>query len=224
MALVMISHFTMGVRPVASVDRWVLDTGLSGWIGVDLFFVLSGFLITSILLDTKAQPHFFRNFYVRRTLRIFPLYYAILVATLVLPPLLWSGAADSKLFSVIAARAPWFWTYTANIDIALHDWEIAGVLGHFWSLAVEEQFYLLWPALVWFCPLNRLRHVCVGLIVVAVVTRTALWSADMSLAGFTLMPARADALAIGAWVAATRHSGVDLRLRAVRPGGRWHCQ
>ena len=209
-ALVMISHFTMGVRPVARLDGWILHTGLSGWIGVDLFFVLSGFLITSILLDTRAEPHYFRNFYLRRTLRIFPLYYAILASTLVLPPLLWSSAANWAWLSVIAARAPWFWTYTANVDIAVHGWDVAGVLGHFWSLAVEEQFYVVWPALVWLVPVHRLRQVCVGLVLVAVATRCGLWLGDMKLAGYTLMPARVDALAIGAWVATTLRTGADM--------------
>lgn len=112
-----------------------------GRLGVDLFFVLSGFLITGILIDTRQDPHFFRRFYVRRTLRIFPLYYGFLLLLLLLTPafhLDWHG-----MFL-------WMLAYLQNFQpmrlLTLHVGNIG--MYHLWSLAVEEQFYLVWPFLV----------------------------------------------------------------------------
>jgi peptidoglycan/LPS O-acetylase OafA/YrhL len=114
----------------------------SCYLGVNLFFVLSGFLITGILLDTRTCPHFFKTFYARRALRIFPLYYGVLLVLFLLTrPLhfVWSGWPF------------YFLTYTANLalwgvgPLILHPFNI----NHFWSLQVEEQFYLVWPFLVY---------------------------------------------------------------------------
>lgn len=118
---------------VALLDR--------GWIGVQLFFVLSGFLITGILLDARGQA--LAHFFARRVLRIFPLYYGTLLVVLVLLPAL--GALPAS-FHRDPAHEAWFWVYLSN-------WigpyfQGAGPFPHFWSLAVEEQFYLLWPFLV----------------------------------------------------------------------------
>jgi peptidoglycan/LPS O-acetylase OafA/YrhL len=210
-ALVMACHFSLGAEPSLMLDKVFVYSFSSGWIGVDLFLVLSGFLITTILLDARDRAHYFRNFYIRRTLRIFPLYYAVLIATLVIPVFVWPAAMGSQWFDTISARAAWFWTYTTNIDIAFNGgWRVGGILGHFWSLALEEQFYLVWPAVVWLVPVRRLRQVCVGIILAAVVIRLGLRSVNMDLAAYTLMPARADALAAGAWLAAAVHTGVDL--------------
>ncbi|MGH9552831.1 MAG: acyltransferase family protein, partial [Terriglobales bacterium] len=108
-----------------------------GWSGVDLFFVLSGFLITGILLDSKHKPHYYKNFITRRALRIFPLYYFAL-------------AVFFSLNAKYNLLQPYFWTYTQNIFIAFHGWPPVGLdaLNHFWSLAQEEQFYLFWPIAV----------------------------------------------------------------------------
>jgi peptidoglycan/LPS O-acetylase OafA/YrhL len=103
-----------------------------GQTGVDLFFVLSGFLITRILLSTKESPHFFRSFYARRTLRIFPLYFAYLaIYFFLLPPLLGDPIPPF-------ATQMWSWFYLENVPqtFNLH----SSGPGHFWSLAVEEQF------------------------------------------------------------------------------------
>ncbi len=125
------------------IDALAQVRGL-GWMGVDLFFVLSGFLITGILYDTVHQPHFFRNFYMRRFLRIFPLYYGFLFLLLLTPWLdvTWGGHAF-VLLAYLQNTAIWF--PIAGFHLApLVD------LNHFWSLAVEEQFYLCWPLLVFF--------------------------------------------------------------------------
>lgn len=116
--------------------------------GVDLFFVLSGFLITGILLNAQGQPHYFRNFYLRRAVRIFPLYFGVLVALIVVLPAVSESAAER-----LSAREHqwWLWFYAVNL---LQAWTASwpfGCLNHFWSLAVEEHFYLVWPFVIYLC-------------------------------------------------------------------------
>lgn len=119
--------------------------------GVDLFFVLSGFLITGILLDSRDQPHFFRNFFARRTLRIFPLYFFSLWLFLYVVPAIW----PSHPYGMAVEEQSFLWTYLANLRIATADFWCFGSLDHFWSLAVEEHFYLLWPVVVFFVGLKH---------------------------------------------------------------------
>jgi peptidoglycan/LPS O-acetylase OafA/YrhL len=123
-----------------------------GWAGVDLFFVLSGFLITSILLKSRTQEKYFFNFYMRRALRIFPLYYLFLIVYFILLPMLFPEVAR---FQDLGARQWWYWTYTSNFEVFLKARWIPPA--HCWSLAIEEQFYWLWPILVFVAPLRRLR-------------------------------------------------------------------
>jgi peptidoglycan/LPS O-acetylase OafA/YrhL len=116
-----------------------------GWLGVDLFFVLSGFLITDILLRTVGSPHYLRNFYMRRVLRIFPLYYLSLIVLLLVLPLI----PDLKSqFSYYSDNQVWLWTYFQNWLFIFKPSGSTEILHHFWSLAVEEQFYLLWPLVI----------------------------------------------------------------------------
>ena len=109
-------------------------TSTGGWTGVDLFFVLSGFLITGILLDSKNSSRFFYNFYARRILRIFPLYYAALIFALIVLPTFGFGYPDQ-----ISRAAPWLWSYCANIGWMLQTpagvpWPSRGIdLRMFWS-------------------------------------------------------------------------------------------
>lgn len=116
-----------------------------GWLGVDLFFVLSGFLITDILLRSVQQPQFLRNFYMRRILRIFPLYYLSLIVFLfILPPLThthieWDYFTDNQVY---------LWTYLQNWLFIFDPSPGADILNHYWSLAVEEQFYIFWPLVI----------------------------------------------------------------------------
>jgi peptidoglycan/LPS O-acetylase OafA/YrhL len=105
-----------------------------GWLGVDLFFMLSGFLITGILIGSKDLPHYFRNFYIRRVLRIMPLYFVAVIVW----SFLYRGYGQYFLLSSV---------FGANLDWLLHVREPHGP-GVLWSLAVEEQFYLLWPLMV----------------------------------------------------------------------------
>jgi peptidoglycan/LPS O-acetylase OafA/YrhL len=211
---VMVLHFTL-VDAATRGERLFFDIASAGWVGVDLFFVLSGFLITGILYDAKGGAHFFRNFYMRRVLRIFPLYYAFLVLVLVLLPIVRPAGA------IPAETQFWLWTYLSNILFARVGWEgMPGHTTHLWSLAIEEQFYMLWPLVVFFASRRRLVQICIGAIVFAELTRLGLhYSAPDGIAGYALMPARIDALAIGALVAvlAREPSGAAMLLRLSRP-------
>jgi peptidoglycan/LPS O-acetylase OafA/YrhL len=125
-----------------------------GWMGVDLFFVLSGFLITGILLDSKTSESYFRNFYARRCLRIWPLYYCALVLMFAVVPLVLPQDAG-ELFR---RSSPW-WSYPfflQNFLVATPALAV-GPLGVSWSLAVEELFYLVWPLFVRFLTTGRLQ-------------------------------------------------------------------
>ncbi|MBW3598193.1 MAG: acyltransferase [Planctomycetes bacterium] len=183
------------VSAVGPTDLPLLNFGARG---VDLFFVLSGFLITGILHDSKAQPHFFRDFYMRRTLRIFPLYYGTLVVAFVLLPAISSPGVE------IAAEPhqAWLWLYGANLLISFQGEWVLGAFDHFWSLAVEEQFYLVWPLVVYFCSAAVSRRIAASLVVAAAASRVAwvlLGGNGAAAEVFTLF--RLDSLLLGAWLA-----------------------
>jgi peptidoglycan/LPS O-acetylase OafA/YrhL len=212
--LVLAFHFAHIDGEGGAVERALLGATRSGWAGVDLFFVLSGFLITGILLDARGGSGYFRSFYLRRVLRIFPLYYAYLaVLFLLLPALL--PAVDVK-----AETQGWLWSYLGNVLFAREGgFQASPYTGHFWSLAVEEQFYLLWPFLVWLLPRRRLAWLCLGLAAGAFALRFAIHRTTFNAtAAYVLTPARMDALAMGALVAiAAREPGWWPRLRRAAP-------
>lgn len=169
-----------------------------GWSGVDLFFVLSGFLITGILLDSRQSPSYFRTFYLRRILRIFPLYFAYLFLILVVARFVWLAYAGSDLWK--STNPWWYFTYLLNwkSDHGYNDL----VLGHLWSLAIEEQFYCVWPAVVWFMPRHHLKWLCLAVAAGALAARVYLGSHGFdSEAIYRMTPGRMDTLALGAFVA-----------------------
>jgi peptidoglycan/LPS O-acetylase OafA/YrhL len=174
-----------------------------GWSGVDLFFVLSGFLITGILLRSKASSTYYRSFYARRVLRIFPLYYATLVFFLVIVPRIDFFSYFSDFWHRGAAREGfWFWLYLSNVPPALTGAWSHQALGITWSLAIEEHFYLVWPFVVRRFDERRLRSICGATIAFAFGLRAALLLAGApALAAYTLTPCRLDALATGALLA-----------------------
>jgi peptidoglycan/LPS O-acetylase OafA/YrhL len=169
-------------RPILSI----LD---HGWLGVDLFFVLSGFLITGILLDSRDHPRYFRNFYARRCLRIFPLYYAVIGVA-------WLVYGDSSGY--LLASAFYLANFAHYFDIA-----VSARLGVLWSLAVEEHFYLVWPWLVRFSSRKALTTIACGLVVGAPLLR--MWGVQHGLSiteeiyKYTWF--RLDGLALGALLA-----------------------
>jgi len=141
----------------------------NGWMGVDLFFVLSGFLITGILLDTKKSRDYFKNFYARRCLRIWPLYYSVLLFMFVVVPLV----RPSEAHAIFEARsAPW-WSYLIFLQNFLVPIPTmaTGALGVTWSLAVEEQFYMVWPLVVRCCSEARLRQIAIAVICISPLLR-----------------------------------------------------
>jgi peptidoglycan/LPS O-acetylase OafA/YrhL len=143
-----------------------------GWIGVDLFFVLSGFLITGILLDTKQAPNYFSSFYARRLLRIFPLYYSVLLLVLGLAYL------NGWFRGAVPLQSDWkfYFVYLNNWWPLLKDHWHANVIGHFWSLAVEEQFYLMWPVCLWLIPKRTVLPVALTGVAAALALRVLLFS------------------------------------------------
>ncbi|MEN3337111.1 MAG: hypothetical protein V7647_787 [Acidobacteriota bacterium] len=169
----------------------------SGWMGVDLFFVLSGFLITGILLDAKGSDGFFRNFYARRCLRIWPLYYAVLLFMFVAVPLLRPGQAAM----VFERSSPW-WAYPLYLQnfIVPDSSGAVGPLGVTWSLAIEEQFYLMWPLVVRYLSTAQLRLVCLAVIGASPFVRLYLSTEHVNL--YTNLFCRLDGLMWGAFIAA----------------------
>ena len=122
---------------------WIYHASLWGWTGVNLFFVLSGFLITSILLESRARPHYFRNFYGRRALRIWPVYVLVLAVCYGMAPWFVGG----PVFLAIRT-APW-WIYILFLQNLFH-LALPPSIGPTWSLAIEEQYYLIWAPFVRF--------------------------------------------------------------------------
>jgi peptidoglycan/LPS O-acetylase OafA/YrhL len=203
------SHLFPGT-PRGLVTQTIGSVLSFGAAGVDLFFVLSGFLITGILYDSLQDSGYFRKFYARRMLRIFPLYYGVVFTYIVLTPLLgiqWHGMNWVLLF------------YLQNTNIA-GPFYAFGILDHFWSLAVEEQFYLVWPLIVFFVrDIRRLLWVCLALSSVSLVLRLALAFHHViyhTINRSTLC--RMDSLLVGGALALALRSGFhDRVLRAAKP-------
>ncbi|RWD59671.1 MAG: acyltransferase [Mesorhizobium sp.] len=175
-----------------------------GHLGVRLFFVLSGFLITRLLLEARDAAQFeagpaLRSFYARRVIRIFPPYFAVLA-------LVWFTDLEQSRSSLA-----WHALYLSNFWYALrNDWN-PWLLCHFWSLSIEEQFYLAWPLIVLLAPRRRIEAITVGVICFSLAYRFY-WpiAADPALARDLLPPASMDALGCGALLAVRRARGADV--------------
>lgn len=194
LGVILVLFFHYGSSTMAlGVGTSVLQATGIGWSGVDLFFVLSGFLITGLLYDAKGKPHYFKNFYARRTLRIFPLYYFAAVVVIIL--------AVITGYGILGGSNPiWVLLYVGNFQMAIEGG--GSILDHFWSLAIEEQFYLLWPMIVLSLSRGKLMLVAAAMIVISPLVRTLLVLNDaLELAVYVLTPARMDGLAFGALIA-----------------------
>jgi peptidoglycan/LPS O-acetylase OafA/YrhL len=197
----------------------IVSLGRLLWSGVDLFFVLSGFLIGGILLDAVTAQHYFAPFYIRRAYRILPLYAAVLLLVLTATCLLKHMGA-SGLF--VDARVPlWYYpTFLQNFWMARHGAFGSYTLGPTWSLAVEEQFYLTLPVIIRYVSRPRLWWIVGSMFVAAPLLRILLGESIThgALAGYVLMPCRADALGLGILAALIKRtpavSGLVYRLRA----------
>jgi peptidoglycan/LPS O-acetylase OafA/YrhL len=212
-SLVLVYHFAVlsGSRQTG-VDAAILKLTGVGWSGVDLFFVLSGFLITGILYDSKtAVADYFRTFYARRVLRIAPVYYLFLFLLVFLLPLVLStqqaaaGAVHDHVF--------WYGTYLTNVHFSADPLRQPDFLltGHLWSLAVEEQFYLLWPAVVFVLGRRQLMALCVLFTAGSLALRSILvvHGTDPQIA-HGIMLAHMDALGLGGLVALASRNPGDL--------------
>ena len=182
--------------------------------GVDLFFVLSGFLITGILVDSKNSEHYFRNFYARRALRIWPLYYLILFVAFIAVPLF-----AAAMRATAAGNWPAFVFYVQNIAFIHSDNNYPFALGVTWSLAVEEQFYLTWPVLVFLLRKRTLGILSASLVVVSLSLRLAGYfhGAPVGFIHFFTL-SRLDAIALGSlaaiWLRSPNCTLVRWRIRA----------
>lgn len=212
--MVFATHFLRIDQPANFFERILHKIASYGHYGVELFFVLSGFLITGILIDTRKTSGYFRNFYMRRLVRIFPLYYGVLLVALVILPLFIPLPGFEKTMQ----NQAWLWMYVANIFVGIKgSYDSLPMFSHFWSLAVEEHFYLIWPVLVY--KINRLETVALCLVVGGLLVRigmVAVGANDVALTTFT--PARMDGLALGAVLAiiAREENGVA-RLTKLAP-------
>ena len=190
--LVLGAHFSADLDATGATIAPAVRAAGAGWVGVDLFFVLSGFLITGILVDTRGDPAYYRNFYARRIVRIFPLYYGMLAVALILAPTLgWPGTRDA-----IGRAQPYYWLYAVNVLILITG--SMRPLAHLWSLAVEEHFYLAWPLVTGVVSRRGLIAASVGLAAIAPMTRIIMRGYFSPIAIYTFTPCRMDSLAIGA--------------------------
>ena len=207
--VVMLHHFTY-YRPASGIDGLIGDVLFFGWTGVDLFFVLSGFLITGILLDTRGSKHYFTTFYARRTLRIFPLYYLVLfLAFVVLPkfPAVHAVLIGQEAGVDLPPQWP-YWFYWTNFSIVDHGW-LHGWLDVGWSLAIEEQFYLVWPLVIWLCPPRLIAPLCGVILLAEPIARIYARESDYpSLWVYLLTWYRLDGLATGALLAVAQRRGL----------------
>jgi peptidoglycan/LPS O-acetylase OafA/YrhL len=205
-----------GLRAIAYliVFFYHIDYLRFGWMGVQLFFVLSGFLITDILLrmkETLPAGGYFLKFYIRRFLRIFPLYYLFLFMMLGLSAwFIWIGYRP-RLMQTLQERILYAFLYIYNFFIAYQAHQPLPFFDHLWSLSVEEQFYLIWPLLIFLTPEKWLKRVFLTGIVAGPLFRAAFFVAnDMGLSAYlqTSLPSalyvlpftHLDAFAFGAYI------------------------
>jgi peptidoglycan/LPS O-acetylase OafA/YrhL len=190
--LVVMAHNVSLKYPVLHSEKWTRD----GWMGVDLFFALSGLLITGSLLDTKQSAGYFKNFYVRRCLRIWPLYYALIFFMFVLVRFL----SPSEFQDVVRTSSPWwaFPLFLQNFLLPIST-NAAGPLAVTWSLAIEEQFYLFWAPVVRFCSSTNLLRIAIAEICISPALRYYLSLHHVNL--YTNVFCRLDGLMAGAILA-----------------------
>jgi peptidoglycan/LPS O-acetylase OafA/YrhL len=212
---VLLFHFVGTTTATNPFERMVNRILNYGSLGVDLFFILSGFLITGILYDSRSSRSYFRNFYMRRVLRIFPLYYAVLAVVFFVVPAV-PALEGSELVGLREHQA-WAWLYGVNVYLSIHGAWVLSYLTHFWSLAVEEHFYFVWPLVVWLLG-ARPRVLMGGALFVAALSYGGRVAA--SLAGVSpvvttvLTPFQLDALCIGGFFAVlARQEGGEATLR-----------
>lgn len=187
-------------------ERAVFTVLIPLWGGVDLFFVLSGFLITGILLRTREANNYFRSFYARRMLRIFPIYYLTITLSLLLGRFL--GEVGRQLPAWTSWKVAYF-LYLQNWPVFWHGQKVMGGLwGVYWSLAVEEQFYFVWPLLIFLCSEKTVIRICLWGLPFAILLRAylcyAYFGAEFGL--LQLTTSRMEGLLLGSACAVFMHA------------------
>jgi peptidoglycan/LPS O-acetylase OafA/YrhL len=211
-------HFSVFTPAPEGRIQYVLALG---WCGVDLFFALSGFLITGILLESRSSPTYLRRFYSRRLRRIAPVYYTALVIIIGASALFKEHLPWERLtpWSYL-----WFFLPLGNIPGAFGAY-ITEPVGHFWSLAIEEQFYFVWPFVVRACSVGRLVRICVVIVISATMFRNAPTLLQIQEGWihflYRLTPFHVDGLALGALVAIGVRSRYAERIRKLSSRGVW---
>jgi peptidoglycan/LPS O-acetylase OafA/YrhL len=212
--MVIFSHaFQSNIEGNGTFSR-VVGTILGyGIFGVDLFFVLSGFLITGILVNSLGSEGYFKKFYARRVLRIFPLYYAVLFVLFALTPMLhlqWHGMGWLMLGYFQNLRPTQIATFSPGPGLQLN---------HFWSLAIEEQFYLVWPAVIFFVR-DRQRLLWITLSVAAVALGLRLMLVNLGVGHLVIHETtllRADSLVLGGTLALLYRSTIWHKVQQIAP-------
>jgi len=204
--LAVMCHHFLFIRGEGLETTLVLRLAHCGLFGVDLFFVLSGFLITGILLDTRHTRHALRNFYMRRTLRIFPLYYCVLLVFILVAfvyPLSQFQRDGVPRFQSVLRDWPWYVTFTSNVLIGLRNGYVHGFLDVTWSLSIEEQYYLVWALVVLTFPRKAVMRLSLVLLVVSAVTRCLfIYHGASPVQIYVSSVCHADGLALGSYYAA----------------------
>ncbi len=192
--LVLLYHF-VDARPVDWSHKLLFRFVTAGWTGVDLFFVLSGFLITGILCDTRKAPFYYRAFYMRRLLRIQPIYLLWMSCLLLLLSQTWifgESISGRQIAAIYGMFVNWSLLWFPHQEVT----------GMAWSLSVEEHFYILWPFLVRRCSHRHLAAILLLIVFAAGFIRTlaVFWSAPQAFIDFNTFT-RCDSLAIGGLLA-----------------------
>ena len=196
--LVLVYHAFQNLDLGQRYAPFIENMAIMGHFGVALFFVLSGFLITRILFKTKDDDGYFKKFYLRRALRILPLYYLFLLLWYFVMPLFTKEPLEPF------GKQLYFYTYSQGIPLTFN-WPVKGP-GHFWSLGVEEYFYFFWPVVIYFLNKKNVFNISLLLIVVALITKWILIAHSYNDAFLPL--ARFDALAMGAILALVEQKNI----------------
>lgn len=181
-----------------------------GWLGVDLFFVLSGFLITDILLNSLNSKNYFKTFYARRVLRIFPLYYLSLILFIWVIPAISPALLDMTYYK---EHQIWFWTYLQNWPLIFKSDSGGTVLNHYWSLAIEEQYYLIWPVIILLLKKpKRILLLCIFSLAIVIISRFYIWENRNEFPSYerAFLFTRIDGILIGAMLASVYNMGHGL--------------
>lgn len=172
------------------------------WVAMDLFFVMSGFLISGILIDSKGNSNYYKNYITRRVLRVFPLYYFVLFLSFLVIPNIFPRVMGTN-YGYYLKHQLWFWLYGQNWLFSVTGFPKNQTMVHFWSLAVEEQFYIFWPLIIKLFDAKKLIRVCIGIILFSVYFRLSLGYKFGLKVTYPYMAtlSRMDSLSIGAILA-----------------------